>query len=215
MKQLNLSVRQRKRTGRGHARRLRYQGEIPAVVYGRNGSHALAVGEPSFRQLMRQVGDTAAIIQIVDDEKNEFLALIKEIQRNPVTDQFVHIDFMEVDTNVEVTARVSIHAVGEPVGVKMDGGVLDLVLHDVEVRCLPANLPERIEIDVAALRIGESIHIRDLPKLEGVEYIGADHDAPVLAVTGADAEEPEEEAAEPEAEEADAKAAESAPKAQD
>lgn len=213
MKQLNLSVRQRKRTGRGHARRLRYQGEIPAVVYGRNGSHSLAVGEPAFRQLMRQVGDAAAIIQIVDDEKNEFLALIKEIQRDPVSDGFVHIDFMEVDTKTSITARVSIHAVGEPVGVKLEGGVLDVVLHDVEVRCLPGNLPERIEVDVSELHIGGSIHIRDLPELEGVEYIGADHDAPVLAVTGQEAE---EESSEGEAAEGEGKQpAEGASKAQD
>ncbi len=212
MKQHNLSVRQRKRSGRGHARRLRQQGEIPAVVYGKSGSHALAVSEPVFRQLMRQVGGSSAIIEIKDDADNTFPALIQEIQRDPATDEFIHIDFLEVDISTPITTHVHVVTHGEAVGVKAENGVLEVVLHMLDVRCLPNDLPEHITVDVENLHAGESIHIRDLPVIPGVEFLG-DPDNTVVSCSEQRVAEPEAVAVDAESE-ADA-SAEPAEKADD
>lgn len=182
MKQHHLTVRQRKRSGRGHAGRLRRQGEIPAVVYGKSGSHSLAVSEADFRQLMRQVGGSSAIIEIKDDANNTFPALIQEIQRDPATDRFLHVDFLEVDVSTPITTHVHVVIVGEAVGVKVENGVLDVVLHEIEIRCLPKDLPEHIAVDVSDLHVGHTVHIRDLPAIPGVEYLG-DRDNPVISCT--------------------------------
>lgn len=202
MKQHNLSVRQRKRSGRGHARRLRQQGEIPAIVYGKSGSHALAVSEPVFRQLMRQVGGSSAIVEIKDDAGNTFPALIQDIQRNPATDAFIHVDFLEVDISTPITTHVHVVTHGEAVGVKAENGVLEVVLHMLDVRCLPNDLPEHITVDIEGLHAGESIHIRDLPTIPGVEYLG-DPDNPVISCSEQRVAEPETEVVDAEAETAE------------
>ncbi|MGJ3243546.1 MAG: 50S ribosomal protein L25 [Opitutales bacterium] len=171
MKELQLNVTKREATGRGSSRRLRKSGQIPAVLYGPSGSQPIQVTNSEFRQLWREIMGTTALIDIRIGDSEGVRSIIKDIQRDPLTDGFTHIDFNEVPQGVEMTAEIPVHLHGEAVGVKNAGGVLEQMLHEVEVRCLPRFLPSDIEIEIGHLKIGDSLHISDLPKLDGVEYM--------------------------------------------
>ncbi len=174
MKQLTLSVTNRKQTGRGPARRLRGVGTVPAVIYGKSGSRSLAVDERSFRMLMRAKGASIALVEIKDDEGKQTLSLIQDVQRHPRTDHFVHIDFKEVLANEELRAEIPVRVTGvdDCVGVKIDNGMLEVLSHKVTVRCLPKDLPEFLVVDVANLRANENVQVKDLPAVEGVTFQG-------------------------------------------
>ncbi len=172
MSEHTLSVSTREGQGRGFARRLRAQGSIPAVIYGKSGSQKLAVTEKDFMLLMRETGGAATIVTLADDKGGKTATLIQDTQRNPRTDRFEHIDFLEVSADHEITAQIPVHTHGEAKGVKTGGGSLEVVLHELEVSCLPKNLPEQIDLDVSGLEVGDAIHVASLPKLEGVTYEG-------------------------------------------
>lgn len=182
MSELTLSVKSREGIGRGHSRRLRAQGRIPAVIYGRSGTSALSVAERDFLMMMRKAAGGASLINLKDEESGKSqMSVIQGTQRNPITDRFEHIDFLEVSADHAITAHIPVHTAGEPIGVKTGGGILEVILHEVEVVCLPKDLPEEIHLDVAALVVGDAIHIRDLPALPGVTYHG-DPDTVVVSV---------------------------------
>jgi len=127
------------------------------------------------------------------------MSLIQDVQRNAITDQFMHIDFLEVSAGHAITAHIPVHTHGTPVGVSSEGGVLDVQLHEVEVRCLPKNLPHQIDVDVTELKIGDLIHLKNLPAMEGVEIIG-DEETTVVSVAHPIVEEEPEETSEEEKE---------------
>lgn len=174
MKQLKLTVSNRKETGRGAARRLRASGKVPAVIYGKSGSRPLTLEEPKFRKLMRATSGAAAIIEIEDENKQTALSVIQEVSRDPVKDTFTHVDFHEVSATEEMHAVLPVHTKGEAYGAKNQGGLVDIVIYQVDIQCLPKDLPEYVEIDVSELRVGQAVHIKELPKLPGVKYL---HDA--------------------------------------
>lgn len=182
MKSLKLNVRNRKRSGRNHANRLRKAGEIPAIIYGKSGSHAFATSQLDFKAVYKEAAGSAALIEINDDENNSHLALLKEVQKDALTGEMIHIDFMEVSRDQKFTADIPVHVFGVAYGVKNESGVLDIQSHELEVSCLAQNLPEFIEVDVTALKLGESIHVRDLPAIEGVTF--SDPDLSVVVCTG-------------------------------
>jgi large subunit ribosomal protein L25 len=167
-----LSVSTREGQGRGFARRLRAQGSIPAVIYGKSGSQKLAVTEKDFLLLMREIGGAATIVTLKSDKGAKTSTLIQATQRNPRTDRFEHIDFLEVSADQEITAQIPVHTHGEAKGVKTGGGSLEISLHEVEVSCLPGDLPEQIDLDISELEVGEMIHISGLPAIKGVTYQG-------------------------------------------
>jgi large subunit ribosomal protein L25 len=121
--------------------------------------------------------------------------MIQEIQRDPLQPEIVHVDFHAVSATEKLTAEVPIETVGEPVGVKTGGGLLEHILRSIEVECLPGDLPERIEVDVSNLDIGDSVHVKDLKLPSGVEAL-VDEDLTVLSVSEARVEEEEVAAAE-------------------
>lgn len=203
MKQTTLTVKSREGKGRGPARRLRAQGCIPAVIYGKSGAKSLAVEERDFRMLMRGIGGSAALIELKQEGAEDILSVIQATQRNPVTDKFEHIDFQEVVRGEAMTARIPIHTTGTSDGVKNFDGVLDIQMHDIEVSCRPRHLPEEIVVDVTELKVGDAIHIGQLPELEGVTYKG-DSQTVVIHISGksaAEASDVEAEAEEAAAEE--------------
>ena len=219
MKQLKLQVIQREKSGSSDSGRLRRDGKIPAVVYGKTGTQHIIVDEPEFRKMMRAAAGSASLIQVTDDKGNTKLTLIQEIQRDSVTDKFLHVDFHEVAANEPMHASIPVHVIGEPYGVKNENGILEVPLHMLEIRCLPKDLPEYVEINVAELRVGEAVHIKDLPELAGVTYLG-EPEAVVTSCSEARKVTEEEEAAEAEAaeeaaaeEEAEEEAKEEAPSA--
>jgi large subunit ribosomal protein L25 len=186
MKQLQLSFTSRTEKGRHPVSRLREMGRIPSVIYGKSGSFPVSIDDVEFRMLMRQKGDAAATVQLASDEK-KVLTIITEVQRNTITDRFMHVDFQEISSGEMFTTTVPVHVKGEAYGVKNEKAMLEVVRHKVTVRCLPEHLVETIELDVTDLRAGQNIHIKDLPKFEGIEYTG-DSKGVVIACVGEEAE---------------------------
>lgn len=172
MKQIKLTVDKRESHGRGPNRRLRASGRVPAVVYGKHTSpSSLSVGQSDVNRLVKALSGTAALVEISQEGHDPRLSIVQEIQRNPITDQVIHIDFQEVSAKEEMQTRSAIHLLGEAFGVRNQNGLLEFVLHQVDIRCLPKDLPEYIEVDVTDMKIGDSVHVRDLPAIEGVKYL--------------------------------------------
>ena len=189
MKRLKLSVIKRSEFGRGSVRRLRSSGKVPAVVYGHSGTTPLVVGERDLRDLLKQRGHSASLVDISMDGGTTLLSDIADIQRDPVTDKFLRVDFHEVSQTEKMTTVVPLEFFGESIGVKNGGGVLDIARHEISVRCLPADLPSLVRIDVSALDIGNIIHLSDVSIPPEVELVG-DHSSPVVscnAVSSSDA----------------------------
>jgi len=167
-----IEVTKRGSVGRGHCRRLRNSGRIPIVFYGKERNESYSLAEPDFRSLEKVAG--AALVELEPDEGEASLALIKEVQRDPCTDAVLHIDFIEVTRGQELQTKVPLVIIGEAEGVKVEGGILDVMVREVEVRCRPSVLPSEIEIDVSEMNLGDSLHISALEEIEGVTYIGDD-----------------------------------------
>ena len=190
MEEIILSVAPRERVGSGPAGRVRREGRIPAVVYGVSGARTLSVDRSAFLKVWRQAGHSS-VVTIHDDGGAKTMTLIQDVQRDPVTDDFLHVDLLELTKGHAITAPIPVHTHGTPAGVKNEGGVFDVQLHEVEVRCLPADLPHQIDVDVEHLNVGDILHIGDLPKLKGVEYLG-DPEQLVASVAYSKTAEPEE-----------------------
>jgi len=173
MKQFKLNIINRENTGRGVARRLRAEGNIPACVYSKGNSRSISLSAVEFRDLKRSIGGGAVLIELVDEKGETALTSIQEVQRNAVKNCINHIDFLEVARGESFVAHVPVHLIGEAdaLGVQ-EGGMIDHKTHEVEIRCRPSKLPDHIEVDVKDLVVGAAIHISDLPVLDGVEYLG-------------------------------------------
>jgi len=213
MQQYTLKVSSREETGRGAVRRLRESGRIPASVYGKGNARAISVSAVEFRDLKREIGGEAALIELTDEQGESMLTLVKEVDHHAIRNQINHIDFHEVKRGESFVARVPVHLAGENecVGVKIDGGMVEILLHEVEIRCRPSKLPDHVEVNVAELHGGEAVHVRDLPEIDGVEYLGNSDDVVVAcsAAKGASSEEePTAEAAEAEPADSEEPAAE-------
>lgn len=169
MERKSLSVKKRELTGK-RTRFMREKGIIPAVVYGKGmEAVSLEVNAKDFNVLMH--AGRNVIIDLKIDQKDVLPVLTHEIQTNPVTDQILNIDFMQIRMDEEITAMVKVLLVGTSVGVKEDGGILVNPLSELEISCLPDKIPEKIEIEISALKINDAIHVSDLPKIPGVEFL--------------------------------------------
>jgi len=180
MKNIKLNVRERIRSGRGAARRLRANGEVPAVLYGQQEPVTLAVTVSEVNRVMREVAAATALIELSQDKQKPVLSIIQEVQRNPLTDSILHVDFLEVSAKEEMETAVNIQVTGEAYGVRNQNGTIDIVSYTIDIRCLPKDLPPFIELDVTELKTGESLHVKDLPEIEGVTYL-ADEDHVIVS----------------------------------
>ncbi|MDR3160451.1 MAG: 50S ribosomal protein L25 [Spirochaetaceae bacterium] len=169
MSQLVFAARNRIKTGSGEARRIRHSGRIPAIIYGRTGT-ALPIDLDALEFTNGVKGISESTIVKIDIDGSIHEAFVKDTQRRIMDGAVLHVDFYEVESNTSLRAKVSVHIHGNPIGVR-EGGILEIPLHDVEVECLPKDLPERIDVDVSDLRVNQSIHVRDLPPGEGLRYI--------------------------------------------
>ena len=184
MKSVPLTAYPRTLSRRGGAKKLRETGRIPAVIYGaKTTPQNLEVDRKSLEDLIHHSASENLLVDLMVDKdaKAKRLALVKEVQHYALTGKVLHIDFHEISETEKVTVMVPVEPVGEAVGVKTGGGVLEHVLHKIKVRCLPKDLPEAIHVDVSALEIGKSVHIGDIKPPEGVEILGDKHIS-VLAV---------------------------------
>lgn len=172
MKSVLLNAFVRSQSGRPEVKKLRDAGRIPATIYGRQ-------TKPENLELVaRELTDlihhslSENILVDLDVDKKKRLALVQEVQHHPLSGKVLHVDFHEVAENETVTVMVPVETVGEAVGVKTGGGVLEHVIFKLKVRALPKNLPEQILVDVSALEVGKSIHLGDIKAPEGVEIMG-------------------------------------------
>lgn len=170
MQRVELEVTARERLGKGPNRRLRAQGQVPAVLYGRGKpSVHLAVASHTLERTLSQ-----GLNQLIDLAGAEAaagrLVLLKEVQRDPVSQNVLHCDFYEVDTSEKIQISVPLHLEGKAVGVEM-GGVLDTLVREIEVQCLPLEIPDSFQLDVSALEIGDALHASDLTLPANVELM--------------------------------------------
>ena len=209
MKQQDLKVTVRESSGKGVARQLRMAEKVPAVFYGsETESISLEVATKTLRDILKVPGGKSNFFNLVFEggKVENKLAIIKDLQIDPVSDKLIHADFFELSMNKKMTAIVPVSLTGKAKGVEL-GGTLQPIRRELEVSCLPKDLPEVIEIDVTDLDVGDSIHVDDVKLPTGVEV---PHDvnftvAVLLAKKGAALA---EEAAEDEAAEAAAEAKE-------
>ena len=168
-----LTIQRREATGKQVAKQLRRGGRVPAILYGGARPEPITV-EPKtvLRMLQGREGSTQLLTLRFDGEAGSRLAIIRDLQFDPVTDRLLHLDLQEVSADRPITVSVAIHTVGEPVGVKEQKGILNLVLHEMEISCLPGALPERIDADVTPLRIGDVLTLAALRLPEGVRALG-------------------------------------------
>lgn len=196
MKSVSLNAFPRALARRAGAKKLRASGRIPAVIYGRQTqAQNLEVSAKDLENLIHHsVSENLLVdLEVKDDARPKRLALVQEIQHHPLSGKVLHVDFHEVAENEKVTVMVPVETVGEAVGVKTGGGVLEHVLFKIKARSLPKDLPEVITVDVSHLNIGQAVHLGEIKAPEGVEILG-DKQIPVISVAQPRTE--EEEAAE-------------------
>lgn len=190
MAELELSAEVRTQQGKGEARRLRRTGKLPAVIYGRGEARSLTCDAKKLRQILSTTAGSNAIFQLnlEGEDFQERKAIVKEIQYHPLTGEMLHADLYEISMDKEIIVSVPVRFVGEPVGVKLKGGVLSHLLREIEVECLPARIPEAVTLDVSQLDIGDALHVSDLVVGEGVQIVNDPEEA-VVSVTSVTLEE--------------------------
>jgi large subunit ribosomal protein L25 len=161
----------RTETGKGVAGRLRKSGRLPAVIYGRNvAATAIDLNMQEFITGVKGISGSTIVQVEIDGKRHD--AFVKAAQRTIQDGKFLHVDFYEIERGKLLRAKVRVHVNGNPQGVR-EGGVLEIPIHDIEVECMPKDLPRRIEVDISGLGVNQSIHVRDLALAEGVKLISA------------------------------------------
>ncbi len=219
--EFTLEAQTRHDVGKGASRRLRRERKVPAVVYGGNDeARSLTLSHDEVYRKLQSEAFFSHILTLNIDGKNRQRAILRDIQRHPFKPQVSHMDFLRVLEDQEINVRVPLHFLNqeECVGVRMNGGEISHLESDVEVTCLPRNLPEYLEIDMAELDVGDTVHLSDIKLPEGVVIVGLTHgeeyDAAVASVhmprvTAEEEPAEEEEGAEAAASEAAGEASES------
>lgn len=171
--QLILNVSARAQTGRSASRRVRKANQIPAILYGKHTNpEAISIEAPEFVRLLKSVAGRALLIELNRaDKATKALSFLQEVQRDPITDKFLHVDLQEVKSDEKLEIRVPVQVIGESFGVKNQSGVLEIATHALRIRCLPKDLPPVIEVDVTELKVGEAFKVGTLKAIAGVEFL--------------------------------------------
>ena len=173
MSDLVLEVHQREATGKNANRRLRATGQVPAVVYGaQQDAVPIRVEQRKVGEILKtgHGGNTVFLLQLAGTDQQRH-AMIRELQTDSITGEMIHIDFQRILMDQKVKVTVPIELVGEAEGVKTEGGLVDFVTRELEIECLPSQIPEHLALDIAALHIGQHLEAKDLELPEGVELI--------------------------------------------
>jgi len=172
MAEISISAKARNERGKNAARRIRREGLIPAVVYGGKGDTTpVAVDPKSLQKVLRSESGRNTILKLDIGGKGATNAILKSWQVDPIREHFLHADFYRIAMDVAIRVTVPIATKGEARGVKVDAGVLELVIREIEVECLPGDIPERIEIDVTDLGINDALRVSDIPVIEKVKVL--------------------------------------------
>lgn len=194
MEHYELNATVRKTTGNSPARELRRGGHIPAVIYGpQTESVLLSVNNKEFEQILKKgnIGSIILNLVIQNGEKITKPTMIKELQSHPVSGEFLHIDFYEIDMQRKINVMIPIVTKGISKGVEL-GGLLQIIRREIEVLCMPGDIPEAFELDITDLDVGDSVHVEEIPLGDNVE-ISSDVNFTVLTIVSPKVEEVEEE----------------------
>ena len=182
MASATLTATVRENAGKGVARSLRGAGRVPAIIYGHGREpQSLSIDTRELEKLLSHISAENTVIDLTVGSASA-RTIIREIQRHPFKRQILHVDFQELVAGEKIVVRIPIILMGVPDGVRMDGGILDQTMRDLEVEVDPANIPNHIEVDVTKMTIGSSLHVSDLTLPEGIEIVG-DEDASVAVVS--------------------------------
>ena len=170
-KKATLTAQKRDGTGKGVARKLRQAGRVPAVLYGRElDALHLSIDAQEADYLFRSISVDNTIVDLkVEGVKEPYETLVREIQMHPWRGAMLHVDFLRIQAGVEVDLDVPVHLEGTPAGVRLSGGVLEQIIHEVPIRCLPSLIPESIVLDVTNLDLNQALHVSDIVLGEGIE----------------------------------------------
>ncbi|MDE2028430.1 MAG: 50S ribosomal protein L25 [Candidatus Omnitrophica bacterium] len=193
MEQINFDVQIRKNTGSAAASQVRRSNLIPGVVYGAGQKPTVIQADRKvYDRISREHAGESLIyhLNLTDEGKkvSDFPAIIKDVQLHPVTDEVIHLDFSRISLDKEIEIKVKIIPKGEAVGVKRDGGTLEHLMWELDIICLPTNIPHHLEADVSNLGVHDSIHVKDLALPQGVRT-KHDLEAVVITVAGSMREE--------------------------
>jgi len=183
MEKIALTAQVREKAGKGVARGLRRNQRVPAVLYSHGKSMPISMGNKDVTKILNSEGGEHALINLKVEggkEGAEKLALIKDYQVDPRNGELIHVDLMEVAMNEKVKIPVAVYLAGSSIGVK-EGGILQHSLREVEIECLPTQIPEHLEINISALKVNESLHVRDMKVAEGIKIL-TDGDATVVTI---------------------------------
>lgn len=199
MANATLSANSRAETGKGAARKIRQAGNIPAVIYGHNREpQSLVLNSRETEKLVKSISTKSTVIELSIDGKTA-RTLIREVQRHPFKRTILHIDFQELVAGETVTVKCPIVYVGTPEGVRLEGGILDQIMHELTIQVDPGNIPNHIDVDVSGVKLGKSLHVSDLTLPAGIKVMDdAGSTVCVVAPPKVQAETPADGAAEPE-----------------
>jgi large subunit ribosomal protein L25 len=170
MAQTVLNAAARQETGKGIARRLRREGRIPGVVYGHSGSKPLSVDAREFYKTFHAITESTIITLDVDSVPLD--VLIKDYSEDIQTGKILHIDFYEIEQGKKLRTHIEIHLEGSPIGVR-EGGILEHSLYELEIECLPKDIPENVTVDISGMKTGDSLHVSDLVIPEEVRILNS------------------------------------------
>ena len=181
----------RSETGKGAARKLRSKGLLPAIVYGRKSqARALTLDQKELELILKTEAGSNALIRLMVEgvEESEWpVVMVKELQSDPLLDCNIHTDLIEIDMTAKITVEVPIQITGESPGVT-EGGLIDTIQYELELECLPADIPENIVVDISGMNIGDTLTLSDIKVAEGIVLLGNPSDA-VISVSAPAAEE--------------------------
>jgi large subunit ribosomal protein L25 len=181
---IRLEVTERESRGSAESRRLRKQGLIPGVLYGRGKTpHAICVSERELRRVLTGPSGLHAILDVVlEGQKTAHASILKDYQQDVITGRVAHVDLQEVRLDQPIQAQVVIELVGEAEGTK-EGGVLSQVSREINVEALPMEIPERIEVDISAMQMGDTLRLADVAQQDGVKFLDDPEETVLATVT--------------------------------
>ncbi len=164
MEQVTVEAKTRESRGKNEAKRIRVTGEVPGVIYGgKDGPVAVSVNAKHVASILRSDSGQNTIFTLKLDGRGDTKALLKDWQVDPVRGGLLHVDLLRVAMDVKMRVKVPVHTFGEPAGVKQQGGIFEMVTREIEIECLPGDIPEEFRVDVSGLMIGKHLRASDLP----------------------------------------------------
>jgi large subunit ribosomal protein L25 len=195
MEGITINAEKREESGKGASRGLRRKNMIPAILYSGGGSLPIKFSRKELAQFINTIAGEQIMVNLQFADGESRLALMKDYQVDPIKGELLHADFLEVSLTEEVRVTIHITAVGEPIGVKRDGGILQYLLREIKVECLPDKIIGHIKIDISGLEIGQSIRVSDLKLGEGIKILNDPEEVIVNVIAPAVEEAPPAEAA--------------------